>query len=136
VAKPKQGSPRNDARREYDVEHRPADRPERARPDEGDLVGESEYTTREAGERSTVRRSRVPGGPALEEPLVASHDMLGRRYLEEATEAPGRDEVDPALEPLEDLQEDTEESAAAVEATRDPASDPISTEAEDERERG
>jgi hypothetical protein len=114
------------------AEHRPPDIPSSsARPDEDELVGESEYTTREAGERSAIRRVRTPGGPLVEEPLVSSHDMLGRRYLEEATESPGREEIDPNLDPIEDLQvEDAEESSADVEAAFDPAADPLNAERE------
>jgi len=131
VTKPKRT--RNSyARREVAAEHRPPDvPPTNARPDADELVGESEYTTREAGERSAVRRVRTPGGPVIEEPLVSSHDMLGRRYLEEATESPGREEIDPSLDPIEDLQiEDAEESAADVDAAFDPAADPVSAERE------
>jgi hypothetical protein len=131
VTKSKQDRDRQ-TRRDYTAEHRPPDvAPSGARPDEDELVGESEYTTREAGERSAIRRVRGPGGPAVEEPLVSSHDMLGRRYLEGATESPGPEEIDPNLDPIEDLQiEDAEESSADVEAAFDPAADPISAEGE------
>jgi hypothetical protein len=131
VTKPKRT--RNpDTHREVAAEHRPPDLPPRdARPDDDELVGESEYTTREAGERSAVRRVRGPGGPRPDEPLVSSHDMLGRRYLEEATESPGREELDPGVDPIEDLQiEDEEESSAEVEAAFDPAADPLNAERE------
>lgn len=131
MTKPKR-TRKSNSRRDVAAEHRPPDvPPTNGRPDDDELVGESEYTTREAGERSAVRRVRTPGGPVVEEPLVSSHDMLGRRYLEEATESPGREEIDPSLDPIEDLQiEDAEESAADVDAAFDPAADPISAERE------
>lgn len=129
MTKPKRT--RNPPARDVAAEHRPPDLPSERRPDEDELVGESEYTTREAGERSAVRRVRVPGGPPLDEPLVLSHDMLGRRYLEEATESPGREEIDPNLDPIEDLQlEDAEESSADVDAAFDAAADPVNAERE------
>ena len=130
MTKPKRTRNPN-TRRDYAAEHRPPDLPPATkRPDEDELVGESEYTTREAGERSAVRRARAPGGPPIEEPLVSSHDMLGRRYLEEATESPGREEIDPSLDPIEDLQiEDAEESSADVDAAFDPAADPLTARA-------
>jgi hypothetical protein len=130
VTKPKRTH--NPNPRDVTAQHRPPDLPpRRSRPDDDELVGESEFTTREAGERSAVRRVRVPGGPMTDEPLVSSHDMLGRRYLEEATESPGREEIDPNLDPIEDLQiEDAEESAADVDAGFDPAADPVSAERE------
>jgi hypothetical protein len=131
VTKPKR-TRNSPSSRDVTAQHRPPDVPAlSARPDDDELVGESEYTTREAGERSAVRRVRIPGGPPAEEPLVSSHDMLGRRYLEEATESPGREEIDPNLDPIEDLQiEDAEESSAEVEAAFDPAADPLNAERE------
>jgi hypothetical protein len=131
VAKAKHRSSHSESRRGYSAEHRPSDAPREARPDEDELVGESEYTTREAGERSAIRSARIPGGPVVEEPLVSSHDMLGRRYLEEATGSPGREEIDPNVDPIEDLHlEDAEETSAEVDASRDPADDPIAAELE------
>ena len=55
-----------------------------------DLGGESEHSLKEA-EREDVTEPFVrKGGPPRREPLNPDADELGRRFLEDATEAPGQ----------------------------------------------
>lgn len=74
---------------------------EAQRPEVGELGGESEYSLEEAGriERGATRRHAR--GPFTREPLNPSPDPdeLGRRFLENATEAPV-DRMDEEEEPV------------------------------------
>jgi hypothetical protein len=126
VAKPKKKDIARDARRELTEEKTPPDvatHPQPFVPTE--LVGESEYSTRQAGEREALRHDRVPGGPADHEPLSAEPDALGRRFLEEATESPGPEELDPDADRERDDTLDAGQAATHVDARRDAAADPI-----------
>ena len=117
----------NTAAKSVDLERTPpdaAEHPDRFAADE--LIGESEYSTREAGEREVSRHSRVPGGPADREPLSALPDGLGRRYLEDATESPGPEDLDPAPDSARDDAPDLEQTATRIDGQRDRAADPLS----------
>lgn len=69
------------------------DRPNEPReenlPNAEGLGGESEYSVREA-EREEPKRERPRKEPPRREPLNPDADELGRRYLEDATQAPAK----------------------------------------------
>jgi hypothetical protein len=57
-----------------------------------DLVGESEHSVRVSG--GGGRRPEPEGGPPRQKTLSAKPEDLGRRILEDLTEAPGSDDED------------------------------------------
>lgn len=64
--------------------------------DPEDLMGESQFTSGEAGERQMYERRRAPGGPPDRDPFTTTPDSeLGRRALEDATEAPAQERYEP-----------------------------------------
>ena len=66
--------------------------------DAGDLIGESQFSAEQAGERITMR-PRHSGGPPSEDPFTGTPDMdLGRRYLEEATQSPAHEHFEPGAD--------------------------------------
>jgi hypothetical protein len=113
VQQPKRHSSRSKARaalrRAVGQERSPAGLPRLQRhPDVDVLVGESEYSVAQAGERSVTSFGRAPGGPPRLEPQVPAPEEVTRRFMEDLTEAPAQDQFDPEP-PLElELEEESE----------------------------
>jgi hypothetical protein len=98
-------------RRAVEEQHQPPDAP--AHPAGfavEDVVGESEFSTREAGEREAFQVWRAPGGYPDRDSLSADPEELGRRFLEEATQSPAHESLEP-----QPPQRDLEEASAAAE---------------------
>lgn len=107
--------PRRERRRAVKQERRPIDAPLRQGGyDAGDLIGESQFSAEQAGERITMR-PRSSGGPPSDDFTVTSGTDLGRRYLEEATQSPGHEHYEPGadfeIEPEAESSWDPEEEA-------------------------
>jgi hypothetical protein len=93
---PERGHKR-ERRRAARQERRPIDSPVRQGFDAEDLMGESQFSAEQAGERTM--HHRITGGPPSDEPFTASPDAdLGRRYLEEATQSPGHEHYEPGAD--------------------------------------
>jgi hypothetical protein len=94
---PSERGPKRERRRAARQERRPIDGPVRQSFDAEDLLGESQFSAEQAGERSVARR--ISGGPPSDEPFGTSADSdLGRRYLEEATQSPGQEHYEPGAD--------------------------------------
>ncbi len=92
-------------RRAVEEQHQPADGPHPRGFDVQDVVGESEYSTRQAGERDSARGPwRAVGGYDDRDSLSAEPEELGRRFLEEATQSPSHESLEPHA-PQRDLEE-------------------------------
>jgi hypothetical protein len=97
-------------------ERRPIDAPLRHGGfDAGDLIGESQFSAEQAGERITMR-PRHSGGPPSEDPFTGTRDSdLGRHFLEEATQSPAHEHFEPGadleIEPETESSWDPEEEA-------------------------
>lgn len=108
--------PRRERRRAVKQARRPIDAPMRQGGfDAGDLIGESQFSAEQAGERITWR-PRHSGGPPTDDPYTGtSGSDLGRRYLEEATQSPGHEHFEPGadmeVEPETESSWDPEEEA-------------------------
>jgi hypothetical protein len=111
------------------IERKPADAP--VRPygyDSDDLIGESQYSADQAGERAIYVTGRSGGPPDRDPFTYTPDDDLGRRGLEDATEAPAQDRFEPApdaeLEPelgfSGEEEEWTAEEVGPVEADEEP----------------
>jgi hypothetical protein len=81
--------------------------------DAGDLIGESQFSAEQAGERITWR-PRHSGGPPSDDPFTSTSD-LGRRYLEDATQSPAHEHYEPGadmeIEPETESSWDPDEEA-------------------------
>jgi hypothetical protein len=93
---PSDRGPKRERRRAARQERRPIDGPVRQGFDAEDLLGESQFSAEQAGERSVARR--ISGGPPSDEPLASLDGDLGRRYLEEATQSPGQEHYEPGAD--------------------------------------
>jgi hypothetical protein len=83
---------KRERRRAARQERRPIDSPARQTFDADDLLGESQFSADQAGERMVTHR-RFTGGPPSDDPFTTTPDTdLGRRYLEEATQSPAHEE--------------------------------------------
>jgi hypothetical protein len=127
--------PKRERRRAVKQERRPIDAPLRQGGyDAGDLIGESQFSAEQAGERITMR-PRWSGGPPSEDFTATSASDLGRRYLEEATQSPGHEHYEPnadlEIEPETESSWDPEE-----EAELQSFEDELSVEEEEEEPRG
>ena len=91
--------PRRERRRAVKQARRPIDAPLRQGGyDAGDLIGESQFSAEQAGERITMR-PRFNGGPPSDDPFASSAGSdLGRRYLEEATQSPAHEHFEPGAD--------------------------------------
>jgi hypothetical protein len=91
--------PRRERRRAARQERKPIDAPVRQGGyDAEDLVGESQFSAEQAGERG-VSRARHTGGPPSDDPFTVTPDgYLGRRYLEEATQSPAHEHYEPGAD--------------------------------------
>ena len=97
---------RGELRRAMGQERRPPGLPRLERhPDVDVLLGESEYSVSQAGERLVSSAGHVPGGPPRLEPQVPAPEEVTRRFMEDLTEAPAQDQFEPEpplqLEPEE-----------------------------------
>jgi hypothetical protein len=89
--------PKRERRRAARQERRPIDGPVRQSFDAEDLIGESQYSAEQAGERTT--HQRLTGGPPSDDPYTSSAiSDLGRRYLEEATQSPAHEHYEPGAD--------------------------------------
>lgn len=82
--------------------------------DADDLIGESQFSAEQAGERNSWRPRH--GGPPTEDPFIGTLDNdLGRRYLEEATQSPAHEHFEPGadmeIEPETESSWDPDEEA-------------------------
>jgi hypothetical protein len=94
-------------RRAVGLARRPLDAPViEAHPDVDLLLGESEYSVSQAGERVVSRLGHLPGGPARQEPQQPVPEEIARRFMEELTEAPAHDQYEP--EPALELEPEEE----------------------------
>lgn len=102
--------------------------------DSSDLLGESEFSADEAGERLSYGQGRTPGGPPDRDPFTTSAGSeMGRRALEDATEAPAQERFEP--QPDHEVEMDLEAAAGPDEDFAEDELGEIESEEEpDERE--
>jgi hypothetical protein len=71
------------------------------------LLGESQFSADQAGERMVTHR-RFTGGPPSDDPFTTTPDTdLGRRYLEEATQSPAHEHYEPGADVETELESAT-----------------------------
>jgi hypothetical protein len=68
------------------------------------LLGESQFSADQAGERMVTHR-RITGGPPSDDPFTTASEIdLGRRYLEEATQSPAHEHFEPGADVETELE--------------------------------
>lgn len=101
---PVERGPKRERRRAAQQERRPIDAPVRQGFDAEELLGESQFSADQAGERM-ITRPRYTGGPPSEDPFTATPDSdLGRRFLEEATQSPAHEHFEPGADVETELE--------------------------------
>jgi hypothetical protein len=114
--RPSRNKSRGELRRAVGQERMPPGMPHLERhPDVDVLLGESEYSVSQAGERTVSTAGHVPGGPPRLEPQVPAPEEVTRRFMEDLTEAPAQDQYEPEpplqLEPEEESESLSEDGS-------------------------